>query len=169
MDSYTQSRHVIRVRLQIKSVKFSTQCLNSTSHRSRVSLTPAASESYRNTSYFQAECPRFLCKGNQIEQGTWSELNGMSSGLVSVMAYGILDMKPTRLPGHPPIELRNWRASTISSLFGVINGAISEGICGAPIANCDTGGFGGFFHLFRGTNCLTAHLDDLVAEGWQIV
>ncbi|KAJ5657523.1 uncharacterized protein N7484_001172 [Penicillium longicatenatum] len=136
---------------------------------SLVSLTPAATKSYKNSSYFQAEPPRVLLEGNQIEQGTWSELDGMSSGLVTVMAYGIMDMKPTRPPGHPPIEFRNWRSYTVSSIFGGINSAISEGICGAPIVNCDTGGVGGFFHLFDETNCLTAHLDDLVAEGWQIV
>ncbi|KAJ6095926.1 hypothetical protein N7486_006672 [Penicillium sp. IBT 16267x] len=108
-----------------------------------------------------------LLQGNQIDQGTWSEIDGMSSGLITVMAYGTMDMRPPRHPGHPPIEFRNWRSYTISSLFGVINNSISEGMCGAPVVNCDSGG--GFFHLFDGTNCLTAHLDDLVAEGWQVL
>jgi hypothetical protein len=115
---------------------------------SLVSLTPAASKSYKNSSCFQAEPPRVLLEGNQIEQGTWSELDGMSSGLVTVMAYGIMNMKPTHPPGHPPIEFRDWRPYTVSSIFGAINSAISEGICGAPIVNCDTGEIGGFFHLF---------------------
>ncbi|KAJ5901232.1 hypothetical protein N7504_007225 [Penicillium tannophilum] len=74
---------------------------------SLVSLTPVASESYKNSLYFQAELPRVLLGGNQIEQGTWSEIDGMSSGLVTVMAYGTMDMKPKRPPGHPPIDCRD--------------------------------------------------------------
>ena len=110
-----------------------------------------------------------LLEGYKIKQGTWSEIDGMSSGLISMMAYGAMFQEPKRPSGHPPIKFREWRASTLSSLFGVINTAVSEGVCGAPIVKCETGGVSGFFHLFDGTNCLTAHLDDLVAEGWQVV
>lgn len=134
-----------------------------------VSLTPAASANFTNNCYFQAQPPRMLLEGHQIKQGSWSEMDSMSSGLVSLMAYGTMFEKPKRPPGHPPIEFRHWRPFTLSSLFGVINTAVSEGVCGAPIVNCDTSGVGGFFHLFDGTNCVTAHLDDMVAEGWQVV
>jgi hypothetical protein len=53
-------------------------------------------------------------------------------------------------------------------MFGAVNNTICEGMCGAPIVQCETGGVGGFFHLSNGLNCFTAHLDDLVAEGWQL-
>lgn len=96
-------------------------------------------------------------------------MDGMSSGLVSIMAYGSYLFEPKRPPGHPPIDFRGWKSQILSSMFGAVNTAISEGVCGAPIVDCDTGGVGGFFHLFDGTNSLTAHLDDLVAEGWQVV
>lgn len=134
-----------------------------------VSLTPAASANFTNDCYFQAEPPRMLLEGDQIKQGTWSEVDGMSSGLVSLMAYGTIFEEPKRPSGHPPIDFRHWRPYTLSSLFGAINTAVSEGVCGAPIVTCNTGDVGGFFHLFDGTNCISAHLDDLVAEGWQVV
>ncbi|KAJ5604535.1 hypothetical protein N7510_009689 [Penicillium lagena] len=133
-----------------------------------VGLTPAASAQFTNSCYFQAEPPRFLLKGDQIEQGSWSEVDGMSSGLVSIMAYGRLFEAPVRPTEHPAIDFRQWQSYTLGSVFGAVNMAISEGICGAPIVNCETGGVGGFFHQFDGTNVLTAHLDDLIAEGWQV-
>lgn len=46
-----------------------------------------------------------------------------------------------------------------------MNTTISEGVCEAPIINCDTGEVTIFFHLFDGTNYLSADLDDLVADG----
>ncbi|KAJ5937095.1 hypothetical protein N7466_003545 [Penicillium verhagenii] len=168
MVSYSQRRYIIDPRASGDKVGDVFDTLPELDI-SLVSLTPAALDSYRNTSYFQAETPRFIYEGEQIMQGSWSELDGMSSGLISVMAYGLLDMEPVRPPGHPPIDFRNWRASIVSSIFGVINGPILEGIYSAPIVNYDTGGVGGFFHLFDGYNCLTAHLDDLVAKGWQMV
>lgn len=45
-----------------------------------VELTPTASEKFTNTCYFQAETPRVLLEGSEIKQGSWSEVDGMSSG-----------------------------------------------------------------------------------------
>ncbi|PLB50792.1 hypothetical protein P170DRAFT_508920 [Aspergillus steynii IBT 23096] len=133
-------------------------------------LTPAASASFTNACNFQAEPPQRLVPGDMIQAGSWSEVDGMSSGLVSLMACGRYDMEPARPVGHPEIPFERWNAQSINSVFGVINATISDGICGAPIVDCDTGGITGFFHLFDGTvNCLSAHLDDLLAEGWQVV
>ncbi|KAJ5081372.1 hypothetical protein NUU61_009636 [Penicillium alfredii] len=61
-----------------------------------VSLTPAASARFTNNCYFQAQPPRMFLEGDQINQGAWSEVDGMSSGLVSLMAYGSMFMEPMR-------------------------------------------------------------------------
>jgi hypothetical protein len=59
-----------------------------------VKLTPIASKNFCNTCYFQAETPQRLLEGYQIEEGSWFEVDGMSSGLVSLLAYGERYMAP---------------------------------------------------------------------------
>lgn len=132
-------------------------------------LAPKIAAKFTNGCYFQATPPSRLLEGDEIMQGSWSEMDGMSSGLITMMAYARIYQSPPRSTGYPAIDYRKWQAFTYYSLFGVINTSISEGVCGAPIVNCDTGGVGGFFHMFDGSNCLSAHLDDLVAEWWQVV
>ncbi|CAG7990596.1 unnamed protein product [Penicillium salamii] len=134
-----------------------------------VKLTPAASANFRNDCYFQAEPAQRLVSGDVIEAGTWSEVEGMSSGFISLLAIGRRFDAPERPPGHPTIPFFKWRVSKVNAIFGAMNPTISEGICGAPIVQCQTGEVGGFFHLSDGTNCLSADLDDLIAEGWQVV
>ncbi|KAE8413254.1 hypothetical protein BDV36DRAFT_304269 [Aspergillus pseudocaelatus] len=134
-----------------------------------VKLTPAASASFTNECNFQAEPPRSLMPGDMIEAGSWSEVDGMSSGLVSLMAYGKYFTAPVRPDGYPAIPFERWKALSVNAVFGAINSTISDGICGAPIVECESGGVTGFFHLSDGTNCLSVHLDDLLAEGWQVV
>ncbi|TVY39746.1 hypothetical protein LOCC1_G005486 [Lachnellula occidentalis] len=133
-----------------------------------VELTPTASEKFTNTCYFQAETPRMLLESSEMKQGSWSEVDAMSSGLITLLAYGRRFMKPKRPAGHPEIEFREWQAFAVDAMFGAVNNSICEGMCGAPIVQCDTGGVGGFFHLSDGLTCITAHLDDLVAEGWKL-
>jgi hypothetical protein len=134
-----------------------------------VKLTPSTCAKFTNTCYFQAETPRMLLEGSQITEGSCSEVDGMSSGLVSLLAYGECHRKPERPIGHPQITFREWDAARIDAIFGAVNGPICEGMRGAPIVQCETGGVGGFFHMSDGMNCLSAHLDDLIAEGWQLV
>jgi hypothetical protein len=109
-----------------------------------------------------------LLEGFQIEQVSWSKVDGMSSGLVNLLTYGKCYLKPKRPAGHSEIEPRQWEARSVNAIFGAVNNTICEGMCGAPIVQCETGGVGGFFHLSDGLNCLTAPLDDLVAEGWKL-
>ncbi|KAJ5723363.1 hypothetical protein N7488_001398 [Penicillium malachiteum] len=132
-------------------------------------LTPAASANFRNDCYFQAEPAKRLVSGDVIEAGSWSEVDGMSSGLISLMAIGRRFEAPVRPPGHPVSPFVEWKAISVNAIFGAMNPTISEGICGAPIVQCETGEVVGFFHLSDGMNCLTADLDDLIAEGWQVV
>jgi hypothetical protein len=133
-----------------------------------VQLTPDTSAKFTNACYFQAETPRMLLESSQINQGSWSEVDGMSSGLVSLLTYGRCYMKPERPLGHPKIAFTEWRAYSVNAMFGAINNTICEGMRGAPLVQCETGGVGGFFDFANGSNCINAHVDDLVAEGWQL-
>lgn len=50
----------------------------------------------------QEEPPRMLLPGKHIKSGSWTEVNGMGSGLVSLISYGKLFRKPTyRYPDIP--------------------------------------------------------------------
>ena len=115
----------------------------------------------------QEEPPRMLLQGKHIKAGSWAEVYGVSSGLVSLMSYGKLFQKPT--PGCPYIPFDQWHSYNIQACWGAVDEAISDGIGGAPIVSCENGGVTGFFHLFDGMDCLSAHLDELVAEGWEVV
>ncbi|KAJ6083541.1 hypothetical protein N7467_007676 [Penicillium canescens] len=130
-----------------------------------VKLTPAASSNFTNSCYFQAEPPTRLLEMSQISQGSWSEVDGMSSGLFSVMNIGTEIMRPTRPIDHPEIEFEEWDTRSVDFLFGNVNSAISDGVCGAPIVDIESGGVSGFFHLSNGIFAYSAVLDDLVAEG----
>ncbi|RDW60715.1 hypothetical protein BP6252_12098 [Coleophoma cylindrospora] len=133
-----------------------------------VQLMPTASTKFTNDCYFQAEHPRVLLEGSGIKQGSWSEVDGMSSGIVNLLTYGRRYLRPQRPAGQPEIDFNGWHAISVDAIFGVVNNDICNGMCGAPIVQCESGGVAGFFHLSDGTNCFTAHLDDLVAEGWQL-
>jgi hypothetical protein len=134
-----------------------------------VKLTPAASSSFTNVCYFQAEPPTRLLEMSQILQGSWSEVDGMSSGLFSMMNIGTETMRPIRPTGHHEIEFEEWDTRLVDFLFGNVNSAISDDVCGAPIVDIESGGVSGFFNLSNGIFAYSAVLDDLVAEGWGLM
>ncbi|KAJ5962080.1 hypothetical protein N7501_007021 [Penicillium viridicatum] len=115
----------------------------------------------------QEEPPRMLLQGKHIKVGSWAEVDVVGSGLVSLMSYGKLFQKPTH--GCPDTPFDRWHSYNLQACWGVGDDAISDGIGGAPIVSCENGGVTGFFDLFDGMNCLSAHLDELVAEGWEVV
>lgn len=119
--------------------------------------------------YFQAETPMRLMEADEIIQGSWSEADGMSLGLISLQAVGWASLAPTRPPGYPEISFSKWLPFNINQIFGAINSRIVDGVCGAPIVSVDGGGLQGFFHISNGTYTLCPHLDDLFAEGWVLV
>ncbi|KAJ5758227.1 uncharacterized protein N7511_006921 [Penicillium nucicola] len=133
-----------------------------------VRLTPAASSSFTNQCYFQAKSPTCLLKSSQISQGAWSEVDGMSSGLFSMMNCGIMLIRPMRPIGHPELDFENWDTRSVGFLFGNVNSAISDAVCGAPIVDVESGGVSGFFHRSDGIFGYSSVLDDLVAEGWRL-
>ena len=123
---------------------------------SLVELTPDVSRQFRNDCYFQGESPKVLLRGSDVVEGTWYEVDGMSSGLVSLLTYALVSRKPLRPPGHPKIKYNKWESFSLSAMFGVVNNTICDGMCGAPIVECETGGVAGFFHMSDGVNCLAA-------------
>jgi hypothetical protein len=134
-----------------------------------VQLTPSNAQRFSNHVYFQAEPPRQIVGGDDIMQGSWSEVDGMSSGLVTMMSQGCADYKPVRPSGRPEVSFTKWQAFNISQIFGAVNTGIINSMCGAPIVGCDHGELNGFFHLGSGHFAQYATLDDLIAEGWAIV
>ncbi|KAJ5344643.1 hypothetical protein N7452_002647 [Penicillium brevicompactum] len=88
--------------------------------------------------------------GHQPRSGSWSEVGGMRSGLFSMMSIGIQAVRPVRRPSHPEIEFVNWHIRMVNFLPELVNNDISDGVCGAPIIDVDTGRVCGFFHLSNG-------------------
>lgn len=132
-------------------------------------LTPSESHKFTNSLYFQAEKPIRLVLEDEIAQGSWSEVDGKSSGLVSLLSEGTALFKPERPPGRPDIPLSRWRSNTLLQVFGAVNNRMVNGMCGAPIVGCDTGLIQGFVNLGSGYYSRCATLDDLIAEGWAMV
>ena len=71
-----------------------------------VQLTPASSDRYTNRVYFQAEAPRRLAEVSDMVPGSWFEVDGMSTGLLSLLYCGRSMERP---PGHPPIPVSQWQ------------------------------------------------------------
>lgn len=132
-------------------------------------LTPSEFHKFTNSDYFSAEKPTRLAVEAEIAPGSWSELDGMSSGLVSLLFEGVVLYEPERPPGHPKIRFSEWTSDIIAQVFGAMNNRMVDGMCGAPIVCCDTGQVQGFFHLGSGYYARCSTLDNLVAEGWALV
>ena len=132
-------------------------------------LTPSEFHKFTNSVYFSAEKPTRLAVEADIAQGSWSEVDGMSSGLVSLLFEGLVSFEPERPPGHAKIPFSEWKSNILAQVFGAVNNRMVDGISGAPIVGCNTGQVQGFFHLGSGYYALCATLDDLVAEGWALV
>ena len=129
-----------------------------------IKLTPAASVSFTNSCYLQTTPPTRLLEGFQVPSGSWSEVDGMSSGLFSLMKEGCRARRPQRPIGHPEVNFTEWHTEVLFRVFGNVSSPISDGVCGAPIVDIESGGVVGFFHLSDGVHAYSAELDDLVAE-----
>ena len=134
-----------------------------------VRLTPAHWGRFSNEAYFLAEPPKRLVGKGDLVLGAWLEVDGMSSGLISLSYQGSAMEKPERPPGHPKIPVLHWRRNSIMRVFGASNGEVMDGLCGAPIVEVMNGNVAGFFHKAGGDWAECAALDDLIAEGWEVV
>lgn len=86
-----------------------------------VQLTPANSCRYTNQMYFQAQAPRCLAEKTDVAPGTWFEVDGMSTGMLSLMYVGNSMRKPVRPLGHSHsvIPVHGWPKRKKSSVFSV--------------------------------------------------
>lgn len=133
-----------------------------------VQLTPAHSSRFSNQMYFQAEPPQRLVEMCDLVRGTWFEVDGMSTGLVSFLYMIDAWEKPIRPPGHPEIPVLQWKRNNVLRIFGASNPELMDGLCGAPFVEIGTGNVAGFFHLANGDWAECAALDDLITERWEV-
>lgn len=132
-------------------------------------LTPANEARFTNSVYFEAEPPRRLVECKDLEWGAYFEVDAMNTGLISFLYIEHSFERPVRPPGHPPIPVNQWTQIKGFQSFGSLNPSLEARICGAPFVESRTGNVAGFFHLTNGDFAECAALDDLIAEGWQVV
>ena len=85
------------------------------------------------------------------------------------MKEGCRARRPQRPIGHPEVNFTEWHTEVLFRVFGNVSSPISDGVCGAPFVDIESGGVVGLFHLSDGVQAYSAELDDLVAEGWGLV
>ncbi|KAL8871705.1 MAG: hypothetical protein Q9174_002524 [Haloplaca sp. 1 TL-2023] len=131
-----------------------------------VGLNPSIN--FDNSSYFESDRPRRLLRGNEITLGSWFTLDGISTGLVSLMARGTSMEIPPPPPGATEIRHMDY---TLFDAFGQMGTASEEGVCGAAIVECNVpdGGVAGFFSHGNGDFALAPCLDELVDLSWSVV
>jgi hypothetical protein len=133
-----------------------------------VQLTPAHFSHFSNQTYFQAEPPKRLADTSNLVLGTWFEVDGMSTGMLSFQ-YQINSWEcPVQPPEHPQIPVLQWKRNMIFRIFGASSPELMDGLCGAPVVETETGNVAGFFHLANGDFAECTAVDDLVAEGWEV-
>ena len=134
-----------------------------------VRLTPGHLARFTNDPYFQAEASRSLLEGG-VGNDTWFEVDSMSTGLIALYHEGFDHRQPIRPPGRPEISFNQWSFNRIQRVFGGVGPQLKDGMCGAPIVQVERGAVAGFFHMLEGDGwALSASLDDLVAEGYEVV
>ena len=133
-----------------------------------IRLDPSVKQKFTNSLNFLATAPRFLLEQDDVTLFTWLEVEGMSTGMVFLQLVGMGLSCPPRPDGHPKMPVHKWSALDVLEIHGATNERLVDGMCGAPLVRPD-GGVAGFFHLAQGDYAITWCLDDLVAEGWQLV
>jgi hypothetical protein len=122
-----------------------------------------------NSIYFMAERPMKLLKFDEVKFGDYFEIDGMTSGCMTVVMRA---KSITSTPGPREHQFDNYSLST-----GMSNVIMAEGMCGAPIVRVPDydgeggGGVLGFFHLGHGDSTwgATESIDNLINDGWKIV
>lgn len=79
-----------------------------------VRLTPANSDRYTKMAYFQAKAPRRLAEVRDMAPGRWFEVDGISTGLLSLLYCGRSMERP---PGHPPIPVDHRQPKNLFNIF----------------------------------------------------
>jgi hypothetical protein len=138
---------------------------------------------FKNDSYFGAAVPKRLLKEAELRQlhGTWFEADGISTGVVAFFNSFIKANIPPRRPDdYQPIPYCHFTIEIIWNAVGTLGTKqLADGICGAPLVQCDDGsegenarlggGVAGFFQLsYGGGICATPVLDKLITDGWEL-
>jgi hypothetical protein len=131
-----------------------------------VKLNPAIK--FTNATYFEAKRPRRLLRSQEIPDGVFFCVDGMSTGAVFMQAQGItLDIppRPSSMTAIRFLKLRTFRG------FGALGSVPREGICGAPFIedDSDEGGVAGFFVNGNAHFALTSCLDEFIDRSWGVV
>lgn len=140
-------------------------------------LHPQYETKFSNINNFNAPSPIKMLKKDEVMQGSWYEVDGMSSGLVQLMVLATEKKRPPLRPeGHVKVPYCDWDHQSLARISGATNNSIKDGMCGAPIVHCGDfpsqdgeGEVAGFFWGFDGDMCITQHLDDLINAGWEVV
>jgi hypothetical protein len=138
---------------------------------------------FKNDSYFEAPVPKRLLTEAELRElnGAWFQADGMSTGVVAFMNSGITYHVPPRRPGDSQqIPYCLFTEEIVWSTVGTVgNEQLADGICGAPLVQCDNdseeadaslgGGIAGFFQLsYGGGLSATPVLDKLIIDGWEL-
>jgi hypothetical protein len=131
-----------------------------------VKLDPSAK--FTNDTYFEAKRPRRLLRSQEIPDGVFFSVDGMSTGVMYMQAQGLaLDIPPRPQP-YTDITFAKMR---IYRGFGVMTALPRDGICGAALVEDDSeeGGVAGFFQDGNSYYALSPCLDEFIDRSWAVV
>ncbi|MCJ1435138.1 hypothetical protein MMC27_004508 [Xylographa pallens] len=135
---------------------------------------------FSNGDYFQATTPRRLLKLSQTAYGQWCSADGMSCGIVFLTREGRRVVNPeyrtdARATTNVNIPGLTFTQEGLYSTFGALGGAVSQGICGAPIVEEDTsseqkdgGGVCGFVRMVSAAVAACPGLDEIIDRSWEL-
>ena len=133
-----------------------------------VRLAPEVQEKTSNRSYFQAEVPKYNITGDSVVQGSWYEVGGMSTGLMTLYNIGRTIECPTGSGSDTGVDVSQWRTKSLMRIFGAFNDKMIEGLWGAAIVGVESGNVIGFLSSSAGCYVECADLDELIADGWEV-
>lgn len=58
---------------------------------------------------------------DEVEANSYFEVDGMSTGLITILFCGSSMEMPLRPLGHPPIPVMHWQRYSIMEIFGASN------------------------------------------------
>ena len=131
-----------------------------------VKLNPSVK--FNNSTYFESKVPKRLLRSHEIRNGVFFSMDGMSTGIVFLMAEGIALDTPNRPAGMTEIRFSKW---TVYRNFGAVQDVPREGVCGAAIVEDDTdeGGVAGFFQMGNANFGFAPVLDEFIDRSWSVV
>ena len=123
---------------------------------------------FTNNTYFEAKRPRRLLRSQEIPDGAFFSVDGMSTGIVYMQAQGLALDIPPRPQFCTDITFAKMR---IYRGFGAMAAVPRDGICGAALVEDDSeeGGVAGFFQNGNSYYALSPCLDELIDRSWGVV